>query len=148
MKVKIVGRRDFPLNRSTYFAEGHHSSDPRLLSTLINMQVRTASYEIDIATIRLSGRLDALEASDLRQLLKDHLVDGRANIAVDLSEVTFVDSAGLAALVKGMKDATLAGGDLRLVSPVMPDAKRVFELTRFDRVFTMAATLDDLLATW
>lgn len=114
----------------------------------MNMQVRTASYEIDIATIRLAGRLDALEAGDLRQLLKDHLSDGRANIAVDLSEVTFVDSAGLAALVKGMKDATLAGGDLRLVSPTLPDAKRVFELTRFDKVFTMAPSLDDLLATW
>jgi anti-sigma B factor antagonist len=56
---------------------------------------------------------------------------------VDLSAVVFVDSAGLAALVRGLKDARLAGGDLRLVRPGADEAMRVFRLTRFDRVFEL-----------
>ncbi len=112
------------------------------------MDVRTGSHEIDILTIRLSGRLDALEATELRQLFNDHLQDGQVNLAIDLSELEFLDSAGLAALVKGMKDARAAGGDLRLVWPRSADAKRILELTSFDKVFTFATSMDDLLAQW
>lgn len=112
------------------------------------LDVHTGSHEIDILTIRLEGRLDALEATELRQLFTSHLQDGRNNLAVDLSDLEFVDSAGLAALVKGMKDAREAGGDLRLVWPTSVDAQRVFELTSFDKVFSYAHSLDDLLAQW
>lgn len=112
------------------------------------LDVHTGSHEIDILTVRLAGRLDALEASELRRLLTGHLQDGRNNIAVDLSDLDFLDSAGLAALVKGMKDAREAGGDLRLVWPTSADAQRIFELTSFDKVFTYATSLDDLLAQW
>lgn len=112
------------------------------------LDVRTGSHEIDVLTIRLAGRLDALEAGGLRQLLDSHLEDGRYNIAVDLSELEFVDSAGLAALVKGMKDARAASGDLRLVWPLSDDARRVFELTSFDQVFQSSESLSDLLAQW
>lgn len=107
-----------------------------------------ASYEMTIATVELSGRLDALEAAPLREILSGHLQIGKRRIVVDLSTVDFVDSAGLAALVKGMKDARSEGGDLRLVAPTNPDALRVFELTRFDKVFTMSDSLENALVNW
>lgn len=112
------------------------------------MTIVSGTYEIVVATVVVTGRLDALEARSLRTSLQDHIADGMTRIAVDLSDVTFVDSAGLAALVKGMKDTRQAGGDLRLVSPSSPDARRVFQLTRFDRVFTFGDTLEGLLRTW
>ncbi len=101
-----------------------------------------------ISTVELTGRLDALEAGPLREMITAHLRIGKRRIVVDLSKVEFVDSAGLAALVKGMKDARSQGGDLRLVSPISPDAMRVFELTRFDRVFSMSASTADALRNW
>ncbi len=112
------------------------------------MEMSTASYEMRISTIELKGRLDALEAVPLREALDAQLALGKYRIAVDLSKVSFVDSAGLAALVKGMKNARQKGGDLRLISPVAADALRVFELTRFDKVFTMTDTLADALVNW
>ena len=81
-------------------------------------------------------------------MLSEAVAEGKACIAVDLSELEFVDSAGLAALVKGMKGAREAGGDLKLVAPRSADAMRVFELTRFDRVFVMADDLTDLVESW
>ena len=99
-------------------------------------------------TVTLEGRLDALEAAPLRALLSDAILDGQINIAIDLSAVEFVDSAGLAALVKGMKETRRAGGDLKLVSPRSADAMRVFELTKFDQVFTMAPDAKSLLQDW
>jgi len=112
------------------------------------MKVSTATHEFAVQVIALSGRLDALEAGPLRELLSSFLDSGKHNLIVDLADVEFVDSAGLAALVKAMKDARLAGGDVRLVSPGAADALRVFTLTRFDQVFIMADSADELIGNW
>ena len=112
------------------------------------MDIQTDTHEIHVTTIALSGRLDALEARGLRDLLDSHLASGHSRIVVDLRDLEFVDSAGLAALVKGMKDCRNADGDLRLVTPTARDAMRVFELTRFDKVFIMTPDLEDALSGW
>ncbi len=101
-----------------------------------------------VATITVSGRLDAVEATPLRAALNEYLTTGTNRIVIDLTDVHFVDSAGLAALVIGMKRARQENGDVRLVSPSHPDAQRVFELTKFDDVFAMAADLDSALDGW
>ncbi len=101
-----------------------------------------------VATITVTGRLDSVEATPLRAAIHEHLSQGTSKLIVDLSGVTFVDSAGLAALVIGMKRARLEGGDLRLVSPTHTDAQRVFELTKFDDVFAMAEDLELARKGW
>ncbi len=101
------------------------------------MSTTSEFHTVEIATITCTGRLDALEAAPMRETVASHLDAGANRLVVDLSDVEFVDSAGLAALVRGMKDARSVGGDLRLVSPKNPDAMRVFELTKFDSVFDM-----------
>ncbi len=106
------------------------------------MALRLNKKAPSVATIVVSGRLDSVEAAPLRVTMNEFLSKGTNRIVVDLSNVTFVDSAGLAALVIGMKRARLEKGDVRLVSPQHPDAKRVFELTKFDDVFTMADDLE------
>lgn len=89
------------------------------------------------ATVVLSGRLDALSAPDLRRRLAALDLEGVCDILIDLSDVEFVDSAGLAAMISGMKAARLSGGDVELLRPRSDDAYRVFELTKFDSVFTI-----------
>lgn len=91
------------------------------------------------ATVAVNGRLDALSAPDLRQRISSLEAEGIDEILVDLSDIDFVDSAGLAALISGMKAARLSGGDLELVRPRSDEAYRVFELTRFDQVFNFHA---------
>jgi len=91
-----------------------------------------------VATITVTGCLDSVESAPIRAALHEHLSEGTSKIIVDLSAVTFMDCAGLAALVIGMTRARLDGGDVRLVSPRHPDARRVLGLTKFDEVFSMA----------
>lgn len=112
------------------------------------MSLETSSFEIRISTITVDGRLDALRATDLRTQVQQAIDDGVVRIIVDLSDAEFVDSAGLAALAKGMKDCRQLDGDLRIVSATHPDAARVFSLTRFDQVFTMGATIEELMSSW
>lgn len=106
------------------------------------MALRLNKKAAQVATIVVSGRLDSVEATPLRATMNEYLSKGTNRIIVDLSAVEFVDSAGLAALVIGMKRARIESGDVRLVTPHHPDAKRVFELTKFDDVFTMADDIE------
>lgn len=112
------------------------------------MNVTTATHEMTVQVISLSGRLDALEAGPLRVVLDGFAENGEHHLVVDLREISFVDSAGLAALVKGMRDARAGGGDLRIVRSASPEAERVFTLTRFDQVFAMADSPDELMSDW
>lgn len=99
------------------------------------MEIVSTSSTVTVGRLIVDGRLDAVTAPDLRHAIAEHLDRGLVDLVVDLAAVTFIDSAGLAALVSGMKRSRQGGGDLRLVRPIAANAFRVFELTRFDRVF-------------
>lgn len=99
------------------------------------MKITTTDQVTRSTTVALAGRLDALTAPSLREALDEVFGDGVHQILIDLAEVDFVDSAGLAALVHAMKAARSEGGDVELVRPRSDDAFRVFELTKFDAVF-------------
>ena len=112
------------------------------------MDIATNIHNVDIVVVELSGRLDAFESADVRTLLTGEIDAGRCRLVIDLSAVEFVDSAGLAALVQAMKRSRERGGDVRLVKPDDPVAYRVFELTKFDQVFTMGTSSEDLVGGW
>jgi anti-sigma B factor antagonist len=99
----------------------------------------------DVAIIRLKGRLDLVSGADVRQRLAETIDGGRRHIVIDLAEVPFIDSSGLAALISGLKSARLAGGDLR-IAQAASQARVVLELTRLDRVLRCYATVEEALA--
>lgn len=99
------------------------------------MEIRSTNATITVGQLAVESRLDAEAAPDLRRSIDDHLNSGVVDLVVNLAAVTFVDSAGLAALVSGMKRCREGGGDLELIRPTDDGAFRVFELTQFDRVF-------------
>lgn len=64
---------------------------------------------------------------------------------IDLSQVDFLDSAGLALLVKLLKQARSRGGDVALIWSQCSDANRILSLTKFDKVFSIHDDLDAAL---
>ena len=99
------------------------------------LEVNLVEYVIRIVAITLQGRLDAFEAPALRQKCDILLSEGVIHFVFDLSDVTMVDSAGLAVLVSILKKTRLKSGDVRLVWPKTEVAARILKLTRFDQVF-------------
>ena len=92
----------------------------------------TVAGEIDIATVaRLQERLFELAAS------------GRPLVA-DLDQVSFIDSAGLSALVGVANRAAVHGGSLHLVC-ARPKIRQLFRLTGLDRRLSPACSLDEAL---
>lgn len=84
----------------------------------------------------LDGRFDAFETERFRTTADQILASGVTNLSVDLSDVIFVDSSGLAELVRTMKHCRENGGELFIVSPSDP-VRVIFELTRLDAAFTI-----------
>lgn len=94
--------------------------------------------------MHLKGRLDASTSSEVKATLKEQLEAGNHQIIVDLQEVPFIDSSGLAALVSGLRLAREKGGSI-ILSGVQAQAYTVFRLTMLDRVFAIYSTPEDAL---
>lgn len=88
------------------------------------------------ATVLVAGRFDAVVCPEIRAAFTDRLEQGCDHLVADLSSATFVDSVGLAALVKAMRDAQAVGASFTILRPTSEDAMRVFRLSKFDEVFT------------
>lgn len=94
--------------------------------------------------VAFDGDIDLQSSPEARQALLDAVGQGKA-ILVDLSGVGYIDSSGVASLVESFQAARKAGTDLILVS-VSDGAKRVLQLARLDKVFTICDSLDDGIA--
>jgi anti-sigma B factor antagonist len=97
------------------------------------------------AVIELSGRLDLLSATEVKQQVAAVIAGGHRRLVIDLGAVTFIDSSGLGALISGLKAARLQGGDLRIARPD-EQARIVLELTMLDRVLRPYPTIEEALA--
>ncbi|MEU9303188.1 STAS domain-containing protein [Streptomyces sp. NPDC048269] len=90
----------------------------------------------DVITVRPTGAMDIEHAEDLRVALLTALthVSGPTDVVVDLSGLTFCDSAGLNALLRGRLIADASGRTLRLAAPTR-QIRRLLELTGSDHLF-------------
>jgi anti-sigma B factor antagonist len=105
------------------------------------MELSHQALEPDLVIVSLKGRLDASGSPEVKSLLKDLIETGHLKIIVDLQEVPFIDSSGLAALVSGLRLARERKGTIAL-SGVQPQAYTVFRLTMLDRIFAIYPTLE------
>lgn len=97
------------------------------------------------AVVALTGELDADTASHFRSLIAEHLLAGPGNLVLDLSGLTFIDSAGLAAIVATDKGVRRAGTRLVLAAPGR-NVRNVLHLTGLDAVLTTVDGLPEALA--
>jgi anti-sigma B factor antagonist len=71
----------------------------------------------DVVILDLKGRLTAgLGDQILRDAIDELLAEGRRRILLNLSEVAFLDSAGVGELVAGLKTARRFGAELKLLN--------------------------------
>lgn len=98
-----------------------------------------------VTVIRLSGDFDLASVPGVRQRLLDLAVDGRVNQVLDLTAVTFMDSAGLGAIVSTRRRLRPLQGTLVLVC-TNDTILRLLRLTSMDRVLPVYPTVDAALA--
>jgi anti-sigma B factor antagonist len=79
------------------------------------------------------GRLDAGSAATHEKSVQDLLVGDINSVAINLSEVEFLSSAGLRVLLGAAKAAKTKGGQVVLVSP-QPAVLAVLKVSGFDKL--------------
>jgi anti-sigma B factor antagonist len=98
-----------------------------------------------IQLIVVEGELDMSSSSELRRHVEASLREGRNCVVLDLSDVTHMDSTGLAALITAHQLTEERRGRLALVI-TSESVRRTVEVRGLDRLFTITPTRDDGLA--
>jgi anti-sigma B factor antagonist len=93
------------------------------------------------AVVTLSGELDVADAARVVAALAA-TVARQCVIIVDLAGLEFIDSSGLAALIRVRTQARQAGGDVLLAAP-QHQVLRVLALTRMLDDFSIHASIDE-----
>lgn len=98
-----------------------------------------------VAVLELTGRLDSHTVPQLKSQIADYIDSRSAHLVLDISDVTFLDSRALAAIVQGMHACSGIGAELYLAGP-NDSVRRIFELTRLDKAIKIYSNRSEALA--
>ena len=96
----------------------------------------------ELLIFKLRGSLDLATSPTVRAALTDATEKGKRDLVVDLTQLEFLDSTGLGALIGAHRRATEHGGSLRLIVSEGPIA-RLLTITGLIRVFAVYHSLED-----
>ncbi|WP_138471634.1 STAS domain-containing protein [Poseidonocella sp. HB161398] len=86
------------------------------------------------------SRIDASVAIQFKDRMRELTAGRPGRILLDLSQVDFVDSSGLGAIVAALKQ--LEADQTLELAALSPTVSKVFRLTRMDKVFPIHETLE------
>ena len=98
--------------------------------------------------VKVKGDVDMNSSSDVREALGkvfSQRPPSMKALVVDLSQVRYMDSSGIATLVEALQNCMKQGLHLRLAE-LSPPVKDVFELARLAAVFEIYTSLNDAMA--
>lgn len=106
-----------------------------------NLSITQESHKrVEVFTI--AGRIDSSNASELDGALKEAMKQGRYNFVLELSQVEYMSSAGLRAIVAALRESKKNRGDVRLATP----SERVAEVLTLAGLDSLYEIFDDLTA--
>jgi len=94
--------------------------------------------------ISVDGELDLSTAPRLKWMLVDALEGGSCQVVIDLSNVTFMDSSGINALLRAHKKVAAYGGWIRM-SAMSDHVLQAADITGLPHVLPYFPGLDDAL---
>jgi anti-anti-sigma factor len=143
--TEVVMRRRFAAQGDTESArrDGHprRSAAAPDAAELVRMDVEPRD---GWRLVRLTGEVDSSNAARLGERLWDVVVEGRA--VLDLSELGYMDSAGVKAFIELAVAARVNGGTLCLVVPPGARSARAITLSGLHDVIPVWASMEEALA--
>lgn len=113
------------------------------------MDLYTVAKEVDgVTVLSLAGRVTlGEESSHLRSTIKELLRQGKKRLVLDLSNVDYIDSAGLGTLVAAYTSARNEGGEVRLAS-VAGRFGELLNITKLVTIFSVHDTVADAVKSF
>ena len=104
------------------------------------IQTKTAGSTLVISPV---GDIDMHESPKLRAIVLSEMKKKPKALIVDLSQVEFIDSSGIATLVEALKASKKIGASLSLCG-MSEKILDVFELARLDKVFKIVGSIKEI----
>ena len=98
----------------------------------------------DKVVLRVAGRMDAESAPAFEEECESCIAEGFTSLVLDLSNLTYVSSMGLGAIVRVAKQLRDGGGEVRICC-LTGLVRQLFEITRLNNVFPPHDSLESAL---
>jgi anti-anti-sigma factor len=109
-------------------------------ATMNGLEIGTEFLNDGTGLVSVAGDVDMSTASHLETALLAAVESAKHGVIVDLSTCEFIDSSGIAALLKANRCLDGAGPLALIVAN--PDILRVFEVTGVDRLLKIHSTIE------
>ncbi len=99
----------------------------------------------EAAVVRIIGSVSISDADALRSCLEDLTDRKLTTIVLDLTEMAFICSSGLGAIISAHIKARHHKGQIRLVNPRSP-VRQLLETTRLTKLFPLYKTVAEAIS--
>ncbi len=93
----------------------------------------------DVVIFRIKGDIDAYSSPSLKDKIVKEIEGGTKKLVLNLTNVDYIDSAGLGVLVALLKRIKKEQGVLRIAG-LKPNILKIFQLTRLNQIFDIFNT--------
>ncbi len=107
--------------------------------------VKNITSDSNTVILDLTGDIDLHCATDLRGHLLETLQKKPQVLIINMTEVTFMDSSGLATLVEALQLSRRYQGKLKLVG-MQNRVRSIFEISKLDSIFQIYQTQAEAMA--
>lgn len=91
---------------------------------------------LDNGMVRLAGEIDYTVTPQVRERLLAHIRDSEGPVVLDLGQLTYMDSSGLALLIEARRH--LAEQDRSLeIGKITPEVEKIINLTQVGHLFNL-----------
>ena len=98
----------------------------------------------DVTVCMIEGEINITTSPDLRKAFDALIKNNVGKVVVDLTNVSYIDSSGLATLVEMFQRLKKIGGRLRFAG-MNQKIRSIFEITKLHKLFEICDTLDAAL---
>ncbi len=134
------------LHQNHLYWSVHFHHEEGVIAEPLNLTVSlrgTREARDNYQLFRLTGLLDAFSEPTFRKVLDSKIDEGPKNIILDLSQIDFVDSSGLGALVQVAKHAQSANGTLQIVTNAR--VTQTVKLVRLEKFLSLQPNVEAAL---
>ena len=107
--------------------------------------IKTIQHHDQDVVMELAGEIDMKCSAKIKDKFKEIFRQKPRSVIVDMTEVNFMDSSGLAVLVGALKQSRINNSELKLAG-LTKDVKGIFEICRLETIFQIFDTTDEALS--
>jgi len=137
-----VQSQDFPPPRADREIPGF--PDPRTRDNQTGMEIQK-SAEGGVTTIKLKGEIDLHGSPVLREEFRACAAEKAERLLLDFTDVSYIDSSGLATLIEYVRESGAYDGKLALFG-LQKKVRTIFDLVRLNELFVIKDSREEAVA--